>query len=377
MQKIFLDRLALYNFKNYEEAELNFSSPVVCFLGNNGSGKTNLLDAIYYLSFTKSFFNPADTQNITSGHDQGSITGEFKRGDMPELVSCGIRKNHRKVMKRNFKEYEKLAEHIGLLPAVIVTPYDIELIWEGSEERRRFIDTTISQYSKTYLDQLLQYNHVLAQRNNLLKSFAMRGGFSADVLEPWDYQLADKAQFIHTQRELFLKEFIPTFTEIYEIISSGKEQPQLVYESELNTRNMMDMLAASQEKDRILERTTCGIHKDDLDFQLNGFSLKKYASQGQQKSFLFALKLAQYALLRNHTGTSPILMLDDLFDKVDEQRVHQILLWLKENNVGQVFITDTHTERIPAILQRMHMPHEVWHVDGGKAIKNSEEMVHK
>lgn len=372
MQSVLLERLVLYNFKNYEEAELSFASSVVCFLGNNGSGKTNLLDAIHYLSFTKSFFNQTDSQNITSGHEQCSISGEFTRGELPEHITCAIRKNQRKVLKRNFKEYDKLSEHIGLLPSVIVTPYDIELIWEGSEERRRFIDSTISQYSKSYLDHLVQYNHVLLQRNNLLKSFSMRGGYSTEVMEPWDFKLCEIGQYIHSQRTSFMEEFIPLFKEVYAVISSGKEVPDLVYESELNERKLEELLKGSIEKDRALERTTCGIHKDDLDFSLNTFSLKKYASQGQQKSFLFALKLAQYALLRNHVGSNPILMLDDLFDKVDEQRVRQILHWLKDNNVGQVFITDTHTERIPHLLQSMHVQHEVWQVSDGKVYKESE-----
>ncbi len=376
MQSIFIHKLCLYNFKNYEEVNLTFDAHVICLLGNNGSGKTNLLDAIHYLSFTKSFFNQIDAQNIMSGHDQCSISGEFVRGDLPENISCAIRKNQKKIVKRNFKEYTKLSEHIGLLPAVIVTPYDIELIWEGSEGRRRFIDATISQYSSTYLNQLVQYNHILLQRNNLLKTFATRGGFSTEAIEPWDFQLADKGQYIYEQRKLFMEEFTPIFKEIYEVISSGKEVPDLQYASELKDQNFPDILKSTIEKDRVLERTTSGTHKDDIDFFLNTFSLKKYASQGQQKSFLFALKLAQYVLLRNHIGTNPILMLDDLFDKLDEQRVHQILLWLKENKVGQVFITDTHPHRIPLMLKKMDVQNETWKVADSAVEKELEAINH-
>ena len=366
MQNIFLERITLYNFKNYEEAEMKFSSPLVCLLGNNGSGKTNILDAIYYLSFTRSFFNPADSQNIAEGHDQCSISGEFLRGEMPEVIHCAIRRNQKKILKRNFKEYEKLADHIGHLPCVIVTPYDIELIWEGSEERRRFIDTTISQYSREYLDHLMHYNHALNQRNNLLKSFGSGTPFQADVLEAWDYQLCDRGQKIHEMRTQFMTEFIPLVQSIYEKISSGKEVPLVEYESELLTERMEVLLTKSRDKDRILERTTVGPHKDDLEFKLNDRSLKKFASQGQQKSFLFALKLAQFEIIRRHIGLNPILMLDDLFDKVDESRVRQILHWLLENHIGQAFITDTHPTRIPELLKSMHFRHQVYAVEDGK-----------
>lgn len=366
MQDIFLERITLYNFKNYEEAELKFSSPVVCLLGNNGSGKTNILDAIYYLCFTRSFFNPADSQNIAEGHDQCSINGEFLRGEMPEVIHCAIRKNQKKILKRNFKEYDKLADHIGHLPCVIVTPYDIELIWEGSEERRRFIDTTISQYSREYLDHLMHYNHAMNQRNNLLKSFGSGTPFHPEVLEAWDFQLAERGQKIHEIRERFMEEFIPLVQAIYEKISSAREVPTLEYCSDLRNESLSSLLSRNREKDRVLERTTAGPHKDDLEFKLNDRSLKKFASQGQQKSFLFALKLAQFEIIRKNIRLNPILMLDDLFDKVDESRVRQILHWLLENEIGQVFITDTHPTRIPELLKSMDFGHQVYAVEDGK-----------
>jgi DNA replication and repair protein RecF len=360
--RVKLERLSLYQFKNYASAELHFSAPVVCFLGNNGSGKTNLLDAIHYLSFSKSYFNTADSQNVLHGEDQCSITGDFVRGDMPEHVVCTLRKGLRKVFKRNHKEYDRLADHIGLLPSVIITPYDAELIYEGSEVRRKFIDSTISQRSSVYLDHLIQYNQALQQRNNLLKQMGDRGTFSEELLEPWDFQLTTHGAVIYEMREAFIAEFTPLFEHIYQFVTLGKETPTVTYESDLKQGGLEPLLLKSRQKDRVLERTCVGIHKDELEFGLNGLSLKKYASQGQQKSFLISLKLAQLAYLKQHLKINPLLLLDDLYDKVDDQRVSRLLLWLKENPCGQVFITDTSTQRIPAILQSMDMPMECFEV---------------
>jgi len=364
-----LDRILLYNFKNYANAELVFDHPIVCLLGNNGSGKTNLLDAIHYLSVTKSFFNQVDSQNILREFDQCSIQGEFTKNKEPETILCSIRKNQKKIVKRNFKEYERLADHIGQIPSVIVTPYDIELIWEGSETRRKFLDATISQQSKKYLDNLVQYNHALAQKNNLLKQFAQRGGYDELLLEPWDYRLISHGNVIHEARKSFAQDFTKTFESIYDHISSGKEKPEITYLSELNQKSLEQLLTDSREKDRVLERTTAGIHRDDLDFTLDGYSLKKMASQGQQKSFLFALKLAQHQFISDHLLLSPILMLDDLFDKVDEGRVNRILSWLKNNVKAQIFITDTHVQRIPAMLKAMNFDHEVWKISDSSVEK--------
>lgn len=373
MKDIRLERLTLYNFKNYEDAALEFTQKIICFTGNNGSGKTNLLDAIYYLSFSRSFFNTIDSQNIKTGQEQASITGEFLRDDIPEQIVCALRKNQRKVFKRNFKEYDKLADHLGLLPAVIVTPYDIELIWEGSEVRRKFLDATISLQSKPYLEALLAYNHALLQRNNLLKHFGQKGGYSYDLLEPWDYHLIEHGGYLHEQRKLFLLEFKQEFNAVYQTICSGKEQTDITYESELFERSMDKILRDNRDKDRILERTASGIHKDDLNFTIEELPIKKFASQGQQKSFLFALKLAQYHFIRNHSGNTPILLLDDLFDKIDETRMMQILRWIKENEVGQVFITDTHQKRIPELLNNMELTNEIWEVSNGTVRKFSEK----
>ncbi|MFN0032261.1 MAG: DNA replication/repair protein RecF [Flavobacteriales bacterium] len=374
-KNITLQRLLLYNFKNYEEAELVFETErIVCLLGHNGSGKTNLLDAIHYLCFTKSFFNPADSQNITSGHEQGSIAGEFDKDGHHEHIQIALRKSQRKVMKRNFKEYDRLSEHIGLLPAVMLTPYDIALVWEGSEERRRFIDSAISQYSHAYLEHLVQYNHALLQRNNLLKTFSARGGYHPTLLEPWDAHLIHHGSHLHSQRAAFLQSFVLVFKQVYDTISGGKELPDLLYASELNEKNFETLLLESADKDRVLERTTQGIHKDDLDFVLDGRTLKKYASQGQQKSYLIALKLAQLEWMKHNASLAPILLLDDVFDKVDEQRVKQMMHWLIENHSGQVFITDTHPERMPALLNELGAGHDVWQVSDGKVEQQTHLM---
>lgn len=365
MKELYLQHLSLYNFKNYDEAVLDFTKQVVCFVGDNGSGKTNLLDAIHYLSTCKSFFNPIDSQNIRLESDQCSITGEFRRDGHQEQIICTLRKNQRKVMKRNFKEYERLAEHIGLLPAVIVTPYDIELIWEGSEVRRKFLDATISSLSRSYLDQLVAYNHALLQRNNLLKSFGKSGKFNTEALEPWNYQLIEKGTFIYNERKKFIAEFTEEFAEVYSMISGGAEVTGINYESDLNDTDFETLLAKNADRDRILERTSAGVHRDDLDFTILNHPLKKYGSQGQQKSFLFALKLAQYQFLRHHQTMNPIIMLDDLFDKIDERRMNHILDWLAKNDVGQIFITDTHVTRIPEILGSRNLSYEVWEVNRG------------
>lgn len=363
LPSVMLHRLSLYNFKNYVSAELSFSAPVVCFLGSNGSGKTNLLDAIHYLSLCKSYFNAADSQNIRVGEDQAGINGEWMRGESAEAIVCGLRKGQRKVFKRNHKEYDRLADHVGLLPAVIITPYDAELIHEGSEVRRRFMDTTLSQQSRSALDVLLNYNQALLQRNNLLKQMAKNGKLITELLEPWDAQLVHLGEQIYEERKKFLSAFVPVFNEVYAYITEGREQPEIIYSTDREKAPLEDLLRMHQQRDFMLERTTCGPHKDELEFQLNGLTLKKFASQGQQKSFLIALKLAQATYLRAALNMHPVILLDDLYDKVDERRVTRLLQWLKEFHPGQVFITDTDVQRIPSILKKMETPCEVWQVE--------------
>lgn len=363
-----IKKLTLFQFKNYESLELEFKTHVICFLGNNGQGKTNLLDAVHYLSFCKSYFNSIDSQNIKSGEDQGSIYGEFHLKNTLEIIHCGLRKNQRKVFKRNHKEYDKLSEHIGLIPSVILTPYDIELILDGSEIRRKFIDATISQYSNVYLDNVIAYNQALAQRNNLLKSFGKSGSYIAELLEPWDYQLVQFGQQIFEKRKQFFAEFIPVFNEMYHQISGGIEVASLEYKSDLHQDAFEVLLKKNKDKDRFLERTAGGIHKDDMEFSIDNFPIKKYASQGQQKSFLIALKLAQYQILKNSNQETPILLLDDIYDKVDDTRVANLIQWLLKHHDGQIFISDTHVERIPAILKANNATFEAFRIEKGSAI---------
>lgn len=366
MNDLSLERLTLYNFKNYEELAIETNAQVLCFLGSNGSGKTNLLDAIHYLSNCKSYFNPIDSQNIAFDAPQFAITGDFKRNGQEEHVVCAVKRNQRKVFKRNHKEYERLLEHIGWLPCIMVTPYDIELIWEGSEVRRKFVDSTLSQFSRKYLEELVAYNHALLQRNTVLKTYSKQAHFPEEFLELWDIQLIERGNFIYEERKRFLHDFSNVFNRVYAEVCGGAELVSLHYNSELHDADMETLLKQNQRRDRALERTSGGVHRDDLEFLIGGHPLKRFASQGQQKSFLFALKFAQYLFLREHLGMNPLLMLDDFFDKIDEHRVNNILTWLERNGVGQVFITDTSLTRVPTMLSNRGMKFLSWQVDGGK-----------
>jgi DNA replication and repair protein RecF len=366
MEDLRLERLTLYNFKNYEELSLDTRAQVICFLGVNGSGKTNLLDAIHYLSNCKSYFNPIDSQNIAFDQQQFAITGDFLRKGIQEHIVCALKRNQRKVFKRNQKEYDRLLEHIGLLPCIMVTPYDIELIWEGSEVRRKFMDSTLSQFSRKYLDELVAYNHALLQRNTVLKTYAKQAHFPDEFIELWDMQLIERGTFIYEERKRFMHDFSSVFNRVYAEVCGGAESVSIAYSSELQDSSMEALLKQNERRDRALERTSTGVHRDDLEFLIAGHPLKKFASQGQQKSFLFALKFAQFLFLREHLGMNPLLMLDDFFDKIDEHRVKNILTWVQKNGLGQIFITDTSLDRVPAMLKERDMSFLAWQVDGGK-----------
>jgi DNA replication and repair protein RecF len=366
MDEIQLLNLTLYNFKNYESLNIELHPGINCFLGNNGSGKTNLLDAIHYLSNCKSYFNPVDSQNIIFGGDQLAITGEFLRNGQSEQIICSVRRNQRKIFKRNHKEYERLAEHIGHLPCVMITPYDIELIWDGSEVRRKFLDSTLAQLSRGYLEDLIAYNHALLQRNTVLKTYSKQAHFPDDFLEVWDVQLAERATRIHEARNSFLRDFQVVFQRVYREISGAAENVSFHYSSELNDATMEQLLRNNNRRDKMLERTSAGVHRDDLEFLMEGHILKKFASQGQQKSFLFALKFSQYLFIKEWALVKPILLLDDFFDKIDEQRVANIMRWISANDVGQLFITDTSPIRMPEILNAANVSFKAWQTSGGK-----------
>jgi DNA replication and repair protein RecF len=347
---MFLKSLSLVNFKNYQEFSGSFSPKINCFVGSNGSGKTNVLDAIHYLSFCKSYFNAIDSQNIRNNESFFVIQGAFEKHGDEEVVYCGVKRNQKKIFKRNGKEYQKLSEHIGLFPLVMISPNDNELIWGVSEIRRKFIDSIISQYDKVYLESLISYQNAVKQRNSLLKHFSRTQSTDSSLLDIWDEQLVIYGTTIVNKRNEFLKTFIPLFNKYYSIISEEKEEVLLTYESSLDGRDFKTALLSSLSKDRVLEYTTVGPHKDDLDFQLNGFSLKKFASQGQQKSYLLALKLAQFQYIRERKNIKPLLLLDDVYDKLDENRFNKLLELVRGNDFGQVFITDTHAERMMTLF---------------------------
>jgi DNA replication and repair protein RecF len=370
---MYLKELTLLNFKNYPEVELSFSDRVNCFTGNNGEGKTNVLDAIHYLSFCKSFFNPIDSQNILHEAPFMLIQGSFNLNDNTEEIYCGLKRNQKKQFKRNKKEYQRLADHIGLFPLVMISPADSELISEGSESRRRFIDSVIAQYDKDYLDSLIYYNKILSHRNALLKQFSKRGAFDKESLEIWDIQLVDHGVKIHKKRKNFIEKFIPIFQKYYELISGGREQVAIDYVSHLNENEFAIKLEKAIERDRILEHTTVGIHKDELEFLVNAYPLKKYASQGQQKSFLIALKLAQFDFIKSIKNTTPILLLDDIYDRLDDLRIKQLMKLVCSTNFGQLFITDTHPERLANLFKESEVSFKIFNIANGTAKENKEE----
>ncbi len=363
---MYLEKLNITNFKNYEEASPTFSPKINCFTGNNGTGKTNLLDAIHYLSFCKSYFNPVDTQNIRHGERFFSIHGHFIRnGDSADKVSCIQKAGERKLFKLNDKSYDRLADHIGAFPLVMISPYDRDLINEGSEVRRKFIDSVISQFDKFYLDDLINYNKALLQRNSLLKQFYERNFFDASMLEIWDEQLAMLGTEIYTKRKVFIDRFIPIFQKYFDFISEGKEKVSIEYESQLHDAGPSELLSATLDRDRALKYTTAGIHKDDLRFRIFDYPVKKFGSQGQQKSFVIAIKLAQFEYTKEEKGHKPILLFDDIFDKLDENRVQQLVKLVSENNFGQVFITDTQRSRIESIFKVINIDHQIFSVADG------------
>ena len=355
-----LKRLSLINYKSFSSKELEFSPVINCFVGNNGVGKTNILDAIYHLSFGKSYFNPVSTQNIKHGTEFFVIDGEFEKEERSEKIICSFKKGAKKVIKRNGKAYERFSEHIGFLPLVIISPADRDLIIEGSETRRKFIDGVISQSDKAYLSNLIAYNKVLTQRNSLLKYFVANQTFSVDTLTIYNDQLHQYGTALFEKRKEFLETFIPIFKEQYAAISDQEEQIDLSYESKLSETPLKNLLEENLAKDRIVQYTSVGIHKDDLNFTIAGYPIKKFGSQGQQKSFLIALKLAQFHFIKQQSKTTPILLLDDVFDKLDENRVSQLIAFVEQENFGQLFLSDTHLERTERVVKRTQQEYKIF-----------------
>ena len=339
---------------------MEFDPVINCLVGDNGVGKTNILDAIYHLAFGKSYFNPVSTQNIKHGTDFFVIEGEFEKQERSEKIICSFKRGMKKVIKRNGKAYEKFSEHIGFLPLVIISPSDRDLIIEGSDTRRKFMDGVISQSDKEYLLDLIKYNKVLTQRNSLLKYFVANHTFDADTLSIYNGQLHELGSAIHKKREAFIASFLPIFKEQYAHISEKDEQIMLSYESQLQSKSLLELLEGALEKDRVLQYTSVGIHKDDLQFTIAGHPIKKFGSQGQQKSFLIALKLAQFHFIKEQAGTTPILLLDDIFDKLDEHRVSQIVSLVDNDNFGQLFISDTHADRTENVVKNIRQSYKIF-----------------
>ena len=372
---MYLKKLSLTNFKNYDQAELEFSPRINCIVGNNGVGKTNILDAIHYLSLTKSFFNNIDSISIRHGEDYFIINGTFERAGEEDQIYCAFQKQKPKVLKKNGKEYQKLSDHVGKFPVVMISPADSALISEGSEERRKFMNKIISQYNPEYLDSVLKYGKALQQRNSLLKDFRSSGRFESEDLSIWDAQLVRYGIYIYGEREKLTQELIPVFRERYSMISSEKEEVRLSYRSHLSEGDFGEALANTVEKDRFLEYTTVGIHKDDLLFDMNGYSVKSLGSQGQQKSFLVALKLSKFDYIKSKSGYSPILLLDDIFDKFDAERVEQIIRLVGNKEFGQIFITDTHQSRLHEILSSHDTDYRLFRINNNaveEVIKNGK-----
>ena len=350
---MYLRDLHVLNFKNWEEANFELSPRLNCFVGPNGSGKTNILDAIHYLSITKSYFSSTDLHNILSGADFFVTEGNFHLEGEPIHIHCALKRGQKKTIRHDKVEYEKLADHIGQFPSVVISPYDRDLITERSETRRRFMDGVISQSDAPYLHHLLRYLRVLRQRNALLKQMARQQSFQAEELQLYDEQMAQEALPLVEKRQAFVQELLPRLQYYYQWISAGAETAGLEYRSKLREQPFLELLREQQERDRVQQYTGVGAHRDDLEFTLQGRSVKQFGSQGQQKSFLIALKLAQYDFLKERQGRAPLLLLDDIFDKLDEDRVTQLIQLVHDQDFGQIFITDTHPSRTEELVRRI------------------------
>lgn len=359
-----LNHLSILNYKNIAQADLTFSPGINCFLGSNGEGKTNVIDSIYFLSFTKSATNSVDSLNIRHGEEMMMLKGEYEIEGVRELISCGLKFGQKKQFRRGDKAYKRMSEHIGLLPLILVSPNDQELILGGSEQRRRFLDSVITQYSPVHLQMLQRYNKALQQRNSLLKH---EGEIPLELLDAYESVMAETGELIFKERETFIKDFIPYFQQYYNKISSNKEEVGINYQSHCQRGPLLDVIRKDRHKDLAVGYSLHGIHKDDIEMTLNGYPIKKEGSQGQSKSYLISLKLAQFNFLKQ-TGshTKPLLLLDDIFDKLDAERVGNIVKLVSEEDFGQIFITDTNRENLHEILSKMSGDYKLFKVKGGE-----------
>lgn len=364
---MFLHELKLFNFKNYAEANLQFSEQVNCFLGSNGSGKTNLLDAMHYLSFTKSAVNPTDAQNIKLGESQFMIKGGFTLGGKTKEVVCSFQIGQKKVIREDGLDYTKFSDHVGKYPIVLIAPQDIELIWDGSEVRRKFFDSFLSQIDHRYLEDLIVYTTHLKQRNSALKLFAERGRADLDLLESYNQKIVPAAKNIYARRKAFLNEFVPVFIKHYQnFAKAADEKMSIEYRSDLDESDFEELLKKNLQRDLATQRTTAGIHRDEFLFLLNDNEVKRYGSQGQQKSFLIALKLAEFQAVAENKKFKPLLLLDDIFDKLDDLRIRKMLEFVAEGMFGQVFLTDARPDRCLEILKAVNLKAGLVNIENGK-----------
>ena len=359
---MFLKELSLTNYKNFESLKFSFDTKIICFVGLNGVGKTNILDSIYHLSYTKSYFNPIPSQNIKHGETFFFISGRYMIHDKEENILVSLKKGDKKIIKRNNKLYKKFSDHIGKIPLVLISPDDRNLIIEGSETRRKFIDGIISQTDKEYLSNLIDYNKTLKQRNALLKMFYDKSEKIRKTIDIYDRQLSSDAQKIYDKRREFLNEFIPIFKSRYKELSNDKENVEIKHSSDISPdQNLYKLLKNSLEKDLRFQYTTKGIHKDDLNLSIDNFPIKKYGSQGQQKTFLIAMKLAQFDYL-SKLDSKPILLLDDIFDKLDDTRVKQIINLVNQEKFNQIFISDTNKTRSENIIKKVNKSYKIFEI---------------
>lgn len=370
---MWLKRISILNYKNLEQVELDFSRKMNCIIGRNGMGKTNLLDAVYYLSFCKSAGNPIDSQNIRHGQEFFVLQGFYATDtDEPEEVYCGLKLRQKKKFKRNKKEYTRFSDHIGLIPLVMVSPSDSLLISGGSEERRRFMDVVISQFDREYLEALIRYNKALQQRNILLKSDMEP---EEALISVWEEMMAAAGETVYARRRQFIDEFIPVFQSYYSYISQDQEQVSLSYQSCASEGGLLAQIRASRPKDRIMGFSLKGIHKDDLIMRIGDFPIKREGSQGQNKTYLIALKLAQFEFLkRTGSKTTPLVLLDDIFDKLDATRVEQIVKLVAGDSFGQIFVTDTNREHLDKILKKIEGDYRLFEVDNGAVTERKENL---
>ena len=367
---MFLQNLHIINYRNISQADIDMSAGINCFIGQNGAGKTNLLDAIYYLSLCKSSFSVIDSQNIRHDEPFFVIQGEYDIDGTAETIYCGVKRGQKKQFKRNKKDYQRLTDHIGLIPLVIIAPSDEQLIADSAEMRRRYADSVISQCDREYLDVLMRYNKLVMQRNALLKQMQDEPNPNVSLLDVYDVQLAQLGTTISKRRDQFVQWIAPVLEELYQTISSGNETVTLKYVSGLQRYDLYTGLVESRQRDLARGYTSRGRHKDEIEFSLGEYQLRRVGSQGQRKSFVIALKLAQYQYLINFNGRKPLLLLDDVFDKLDAQRGENLINLVAQKDYNQIFISDTNETRLRSVLEKVNKEYRIFYVDNGKISDN-------